>query len=207
MKRTAASLAAIIAMTLVGTVAGQAKPLDAGTEVAVNLHNAAVASPGSVERAKMLAKNMFASVGINIVWRSCDLESHAGLCVDVLLSAGDYGDDSAGPLAEAYPFAGTAGHITARYDRVHNSAGVAHYLEPVLLGHVLVHEITHVLQCLDRHADSGVMKAHYTSEDYYDMRWKPLNFTPEDIDLLHLGLHVLQSRMEQPSVTADAVHH
>jgi hypothetical protein len=207
MRIKSASLAAMVGMALVGTAVGKGKPLEAGTEVSINLHNATVAGPGTVERAKLLAKNMFASIGINIVWRSCSLESHPGLCVDVLLSAGDYSDESDGPLAEAFPFAGTAGHITVRYDRVHNSAGMTHDLEPVLLGHVLVHEITHVLQCLDRHSDSGVMKARYTSEDYYDMRWKPLTFTLEDIDLIHLGIQVLQSRTEHPSIAIDAGRH
>jgi hypothetical protein len=150
---------------------------------------------------------MFASVGINIVWHACGPVHQPGLSINVLLTSGEAGEDSSGPLAEAYPFAGSTGHVSVRYDRVHNSAGVSKDLEPLLLAHVLVHEITHVLQCLDRHADAGVMKAHWTSEDYYDMRWKPLTFTPEDIELLRLGVQVLRSRMQdqlEPSHLAIA---
>ncbi len=64
----------------------------------------------------------------------------------------------------------------------------------MLLAHELVHEITHILQCLDRHSETGVMKARWTADDYCEMRWKPLTFTPEDIQLIHLGMQMLRSR-------------
>ena len=52
----------------------------------------------------------------------------------------------------------------------------------------LVHEITHVLQGIDRHSDSGVMKALWTAQDYFQMRVEALPFAPEDVELIHLGL-------------------
>jgi hypothetical protein len=58
----------------------------------------------------------------------------------------------------------------------------------VVLGHVLVHEITHILQGIDRHSETGVMKARWTAQDYSKMTWEPLPFTPEDIDLIQRGL-------------------
>jgi hypothetical protein len=192
---SAASLPGIIGLTLLATVAGQAKQADAVSDVTICLHNSIVATPGAVERAKMVAKRMFAAIGVNISWASA-VEPPNGLLVDVVLATGDSGEDESGPLAEAFPFAGPTGHIMVRYDRVHNAAGVSHDLEPLILAHVLVHEITHVLQCLDRHSDTGVMKAHWTPEDYYDMRWKPLTFAPEDIELIRLGMQVLRSRTE-----------
>jgi hypothetical protein len=51
----------------------------------------------------------------------------------------------------------------------------------------MVHEITHIQQGVDRHSNSGVMKARWTDKDYAAMAWKPLPFTPEDILLIHLG--------------------
>ena len=194
MRLTTASLPGIISMTLFVTVIGQARQPEAPSDVTVSLSNSIVATPGTVERAKQVATAMFASIGVSLHWRGSGSESQVGLSVDVSLVAGEPGDDEAGPLAEAYPFAGSTGHITIRYDRVHNSAGISRDLEPLLLAHVLVHELTHVLQCLDRHAESGVMKAHWTAEDYFDMRWKPLAFTSEDIDLIRLGMRVLRAR-------------
>lgn len=196
-----ASLPGLIGITLLATVLGQARRPDNMSDVTVCLHNSVVGTPGTVERAKLIAKNMFTPLGVNLIWRSSCPDPQTGLAVDVTLASSASGQEEAGPLAEAYPFAGVTGHITVRYDRVHNSAGVSRDLEPVLLGHVLVHELAHVLQCLDRHADTGVMKAHWTSEDYYEMRWKPLTFTSEDIELIHLGMQVLRTRLTNPIET------
>ena len=57
-----------------------------------------------------------------------------------------------------------------------------------LLAHVLVHEITHVLQPTPRHSTEGVMKARWTKDDISSMMWGPMPFTSEDINLIRLGL-------------------
>ena len=138
---------------------------------------------------------MFSAIGINLAWRG-EMSSHGqGILINVVLTAGYPGNEDNGALAEAYPFA-TEHEITIRYDRVHSSAGVSKDLEPILLAHVLAHEITHVLQCVDRHSETGVMKARWTTDDYYEMRWKPLEFTGEDIELIRLGMQVLRARVE-----------
>lgn len=58
----------------------------------------------------------------------------------------------------------------------------------VVLAHVLVHEITHVLQGAGRHSETGLMKARWGRHDYSEMRHKPLPFTQEDLDLIYEGL-------------------
>ena len=45
-----------------------------------------------------------------------------------------------------------------------------------LLGHVLVHEITHGLQGVSRHSARGVMKAHWDTPDFRAMEVHPLPF-------------------------------
>ena len=57
-----------------------------------------------------------------------------------------------------------------------------------LLAHVIVHEITHVVQGVCRHSDTGLMKAHWTIRDLVEMRYKALPFTEEDLMLLYRGL-------------------
>ena len=57
-----------------------------------------------------------------------------------------------------------------------------------LLAHVLVHEITHVLQGVARHSETGVMKAHWDAADMGQLAWKPLPFAPEDVNLICAGL-------------------
>jgi hypothetical protein len=174
---------------------GLARPPEAPPDVTVSLRSSVIAAPGEIERAKSVAKNMFAGIGLNLAWCAEKCAHEPGVRINVVLVSGEPGDEDAGALAEAYPFA-IEHNITIRYDRVHNSAGVSKELEPILLAHVLAHEITHVLQCLDRHSETGVMKARWTTDDYYEMRWKPLDFTSEDVELIHLGMQTLQSRGE-----------
>jgi hypothetical protein len=50
-----------------------------------------------------------------------------------------------------------------------------------VLAHVLVHEVTHILQGFPRHSESGVMKAHWDSQNFAQMTWQPLPFTDDDI--------------------------
>ena len=77
-------------------------------------------------------------------------------------------------------------HITVFWDRVER---LSRFAPPTfVLAHVLVHEITHILQGIDRHSESGVMKSRWTPEDYRAMASKPLPFTPLDVKLIHLGL-------------------
>ncbi len=59
---------------------------------------------------------------------------------------------------------------------------------PALLGHVLAHEIAHLLQGIIRHSHTGLMRAHWTVEDNKRMRTTPLSWDPDDIELIRLGL-------------------
>jgi hypothetical protein len=55
---------------------------------------------------------------------------------------------------------------------------------PGLLGHVLAHEIVHVLQGIKRHSDQGLMKARWTREEILQMEKQPLKLTAEDIRII-----------------------
>ena len=57
-----------------------------------------------------------------------------------------------------------------------------------VLGHVMVHEITHIIQGVSRHSDTGLMKPHWSSHDLTEMRYKPLPFAQEDLILLYSAL-------------------
>jgi len=205
-RRKSVRITEIALCTWIACTAGHAKQPPANSEVTIRLRTAVVSNPGTVERAKQLARNMFASIGINLQWAHADAEPTTGISVDVELMGDDARDEESWPLAEAFPFAGMTGHITVRYDRVRSSSGGSKDLEPTLLGHVLVHEITHVLQCLDRHSEKGVMKAHWNTNDYCEMRWRPLTFTSQDIDLIRLGMQVLRERMDHRDGAAPAGH-
>jgi hypothetical protein len=53
---------------------------------------------------------------------------------------------------------------------------------------VMVHEITHLLEGVCRHSESGIMKAFWTDEDKSGMRGHPMPFAAEDVELIGTGL-------------------
>ena len=139
-------------------------------------------------RAQTIAAKMFAEIGVKIEWRgqnSCP----AG-ALRVSLSTSTPATLLPGALAYALPYEGT--HIVIFYDRIQSA------VEPgavqCLLTHVLAHEITHILQGVNRHSASGVMKAHWEPDDFLRMKWTPLGFTEEDVTLIHQSLDAQASR-------------
>ena len=53
-----------------------------------------------------------------------------------------------------------------------------------VMAHVLVHEITHIIQRIGRHSHTGIMKASWNDQDYFEMASKPLSFGQEDVALI-----------------------
>ena len=87
-------------------------------------------------------------------------------------------------LAIAPPYEGS---IVVFLDRVRE---LIRHRGPSVMAHVLVHEITHVLEGINRHSATGIMKARWNSNDYGEMRHKPLPFAEEDVGLIYYGLKV-----------------
>jgi hypothetical protein len=151
-------------------------------------------------RARSIASQMFAGIGVAIDWRN------AGACpagaLRISYSTSTPPNLMPHALAYALPYEGT--HIVIFYDRVQDAVSPARV--PTLLGHVLAHEVTHILEGIPRHSEEGVLKAHWTHEDYSQMCWKPLKFTDEDVALIHSNLQRRAARRnaEQPGSGAVA---
>jgi hypothetical protein len=90
-------------------------------------------------------------------------------------------------LAYAMPYKKSGTCIYVLFDRVVDRSWRPSS-RTVLLAYVMVHEISHVLQQVSHHSESGIMKAHWSGEDYERMEFHSLPFTPEDIDLIRTGL-------------------
>ena len=132
-------------------------------------------------RAKLMAGAMFSRIGIQIDWRTGEpsLRSpDSAMAIELVTNT-----SSAlmpGAFAYAMPYEGV--HIQVFYDRLTSSSTRAE-----LLAHVLVHEITHILEGVDCHSESGVMKAHWTEEEVEMMRSKALPFAEEDVIRIRYG--------------------
>jgi hypothetical protein len=156
-------------------------------EVTVYVQGLSVVPAPALNRAQVLANEIFGGVGVKIDWRRGQpsrsrSRSEKPIVVEMITDTPR--KLKPGALAFARPYEGV--HITLFYDRVR--ATTEPELTHNLLAHVLVHEITHILQGTCQHSDSGVMKAHWTHTDYMEMGQKPLWFTEEDIQLIRAGL-------------------
>jgi hypothetical protein len=140
-------------------------------------------APEILPFAQTLASRMFASIGVEIDWRS-DLRGCPTEGILVNLSFHTPENVKPGALAYAKPYEGK--HILVLYDRI--AQNPCERQIPYVLGHVLTHEITQMLQGICRHSASGVMKAHWTPDDLAGMVLQQLTFEQKDVDLIYLGL-------------------
>lgn len=133
--------------------------------------------------AEAQAARMLASVGIRVRWElgTPRYQGRAEVIEAVMVEQPD-DHFRPGTLACATLGKNSGTRIEVFYDQV-RTAGPAGTV-PAILAHVLVHEIVHVLEGIDRHAEIGVMKAHWEAADFYAMRSGPLPFAAEDVRLI-----------------------
>jgi len=170
-------LAAMLAMAGANLFAGQhAKAQKVGVTVCIE------PAPLFQMGVRPLASAMFADIGVKIDWRELDSCPVGAGAIQVRVSHDSTGMRHSEALAFAQPYEGI---IVVFLDRVQklNLNGPRS-----LTAHVLVHEITHVLEGTDRHSASGIMKAHWNDRDYSEMRSRTLLFAQEDVDLIYAGL-------------------
>jgi hypothetical protein len=144
---------------------------------------------GALKRAEILASKMFQTVGVAIEWRANDRSCPVG-GIQIDLSTDTPASRRPGALAEAFCYEGS--HIFIFLDRIlanHEADAVT-----TVLAHVMVHEITHMLEGISRHSAYGVMKAKWDRADFLDMEWRPLGFAKEDVALIQAGMAARENR-------------
>ena len=122
-----------------------------------------------VIQARATASEMFAAIGVKLDWR-CPKSGQETIVIS--LNMGTPANRKPGELAHTSPKEGT--HIVIFYDCVRK---IRPNKFSIVLAHVMVHEVTHILQGIPRHSESGVMKAQWDDYDFLQMAWKPLHFT------------------------------
>jgi len=137
------------------------------------------------DHAQTLASRTFHRIGVQLDWHRAS-SSFCGQrwVIQVTYSLHTPIDLVPSALAYTRPYEGI--HIDILYDRVSGGNEVE---RAEVLGYVLVHEITHILQGVARHSDSGIMKDHWNKADFVRMRLVPMLFSEDDVDLIHKGLH------------------
>ena len=146
--------------------------------------------------AQSLAGSMFAAIGVRVKWaaesRVPPSPAGASAVVHLRMVEQPQAGCEAPALGCAFPYADGAKAIDILYPRLKTICKSQSGLESKLLAHVMVHEIAHVLQGVSRHSETGVMKAHWTGDDYGAMRWKALPFTAHDVELIRAGIQRLR---------------
>jgi len=143
-------------------------------------------------RAEIQAAAMFREIGVKVHFRNDSVRANSAnnACgAPIVVKLERRGDGARVPenaLAYALPYASSGTAIHVLMDRVADRLNPN--FEEVRLAHVLVHEITHVLEQIVRHSDDGIMKAHWDSSDYTRMKSHPLPFAAIDVELIREGI-------------------
>lgn len=178
----------LAALALFSVLAAEAKePLLLNAPIRVTVCMQELADFPTSMQAKGIVTWMFAGIGVRITWH--DMSGCPAQSILISLSDEAPARFHRGALAFALPYEGT--HIVLFYDRI---AMASRALRPRLMAHVMVHEITHVLEGVAKHSEEGVMKAQWNKEDFDHMIGKCLSFTPEDVEMIHAGLVVRSAR-------------
>ena len=67
----------------------------------------------------------------------------------------------------------------------------------------MAHEITHVLQGISRHSETGLRRARWSPEDYRQLPSKPLLLTPYDVKLIRMGVFIVELKDEDERSTTE----
>ena len=135
----------------------------------------------TLAEAQWVTSRIFGAAGIRVEWKVGDPHRNETAAIRIQLDTKAEPGLHTDTAGYAQPFArGTAIHVFC--DRVLHTG--PQRLGPLLLGHVMAHELGHVLEGVDRHSPTGVMKAHWTRDDYDDMLQHPLVLAPEDVRMI-----------------------
>jgi hypothetical protein len=174
-------LAAMLAMTAASLCAGQSAVTQKAT-VTVCMES----DWKALEGVRPLTAAMFAHIGVRIVWRTRDACPVGVDAIQVRLSRDSTSvrNVSFEALAATQPYARTVTVFLDRVKDLNRSRGIS------VMAVVLAHEITHVLEGIDRHSATGIMKARWDNHDYLEIGRQTLAFAQDDIDLIYAGLKV-----------------
>jgi len=141
-----------------------------------------------MDYARAIAGSILRKAGIQLRWRTgvpkCD--NRTGLKLITAEIVPDAPPDvPSGVRAQSFLSTGGASRIMVYRRRVMNDLCPVTYVESgTMMGHVLAHEITHVLQGFGRHTAAGLMRARWTAEDVFRMQLRTLSLASEDVDLI-----------------------
>ncbi len=142
-------------------------------------------------QARGVVDEIYSEIGVRVVWSSmrsapagCTKQPLRRRIVVELQSAASAGH-SAAAMAFSNPYAANGPCVTLLMDRMQPAIKLNPVRTGILLGHILAHEMGHVLQGIGRHSQTGLMKAQWSVQDTSLMYFhKRLQFTVSDVELI-----------------------
>jgi hypothetical protein len=183
--RNAVQLLLILCVSAWGSLNGfQLVPVQAELESSPRLDWAVLS------RARLVAAGILVPAGVELQWNRKSTAMPCGRPSIVIgFTENTPPQLLPGAMAYALPYAGGGTRITLFLDRMAPLFKLANGSQAgILLGHVLAHEITHVLQGTARHSASGLMKARFSESDFQQMLIRPMPLTPDDTRLIRQAL-------------------
>ena len=145
---------------------------------------------GVVFRAISRSSQIFAGIGVEVQFCACRKSkkaSRTGVEIEMTIEMDAPAEASSGALALAHPFR-PDGRIRVFYSRLQGYGPKE--VRDVMLAYILTHEISHVLQGLERHSATGLMKAGWSREDFMEIVADKLVFDARDIELIKKGINL-----------------
>ena len=140
--------------------------------------------------ARGVVEQIYSEIGIRVIWRDrrapdgCTKQPlHRQIVVAMLPSAPIGKSTEAWAFANPYSTKGPC--VMLLMDRVYPAIKKNPLHAGYLLGHVLAHEMGHVLEGIARHSETGVMKQYWSLQETFNMAQKRLGFTTHDAELIY----------------------
>ena len=140
-------------------------------------------------RAQGVVQEIYSGIGVRVVWRSarsapsgCAKEPQHWKIVVAFREATPGVSEQA--MAFSNPYLQQGPCVTLLMDRLKRDVERNPSSTGFLLGHILAHEMGHVLQAVARHSETGVMKSRWSAPEIMNMRKERLRFTEFDTSLI-----------------------
>jgi hypothetical protein len=155
-------------------------------KVTVYIANGQVVPVVMMARAQNFATGIFGHIDVSVLFKNGKEPVGVPGAISVQFDTGAPSTFHPDALAYALPYGASGTRIHVFFDRVAGSGDAT--LAGTLLGHVMAHELGHVLEGFSQHSESGVMKARWDDADFLKMKMRRMKFDAADVDLIHRGM-------------------
>jgi hypothetical protein len=180
---------------LFGGIAGARAEDPVDSRMTVLVYDFAGVQAGTLLQAEQETSRIFRHSGVDIIWRSCRVPGSSVPieCPDPspmtpalrLVPRFQLVRDRVHAEAMGYS-TGDFATVSVEFAQRLEESGVAQL--PQILGHIMAHEVGHVLLPGGRHSVNGIMRARWSSNEWRLLRQGGLNFAPEQSRFLRAEL-------------------